>query len=147
MSLKEPHLKMSKSHQDPCSRIHINDDPKLISDKIRLALTDSKTGVTFDRKGRPGISNILAIISYFDHQNRSAEEFAYIYKDKSLREFKAEAASIISSGLASTREKYDRLINTTSSHYLDEIPLVGSLKARSLAEKKMSIIRQAIGLL
>lgn len=146
MSLREPHLKMSKSHKDPRSRIHINDDAELIGDKIRLTLTDSVPGVSFDPQNRPGISNLLAIMSYFDHQKRSANEFAQLYRALTIREFKEEAARIISDGLASTREEYERLMATDSTHYLDDIAVEGSLKARSLAKKKMSTVREAVGL-
>ena len=146
MSLKEPHLKMSKSHQDPRSRIHINDDAEIISNKVKLALTDSLTGVTFDPSARPGISNLLAIMSSFDSRNRSAEELAQTYHTMSMRAFKAEAASVISDGLASTRERFNRLVYADSNAYLDEVAAQGSSKARDLAEKTMIPVRHAVGI-
>ena len=146
MSLKEPHLKMSKSHPDPRSRIHINDDAELISNKVKLALTDSMAGVTFDPCLRPGISNLLTIMSSFDTQSRSAEELAQAHHAMSLRAFKAEAASVIHDGLASTREKFNRLINADSTAYLDEVAAQGCSKARDLAEKTMIPLRHVVGI-
>ena len=146
MSLKEPHLKMSKSHQDPRSRIQINDDPGLIRDKIRLALTDSIPGVSFDLENRPGVSNLLTMMSYFDGQRRSPEHLARFYEARSMREFKTEAAEIISDGLAMVRNRYNHFISADSSHYLEDIAVEGSAKARSLAEKTMSKVRKVVGL-
>ena len=79
MSLKAPHLKISKSHQDPRSRIHIDDGAQVIEDKIGHALTDLINGVSYDPANRSGISNLLEITSYFDYQRRTAGELARSY--------------------------------------------------------------------
>ena len=79
MSLKAPHLKISKPHQDPRSRIYINDGAQVIEDKIGHALTDSINGVSYDPANRPGVSNLLEITSYFYYQPRTAEELARSY--------------------------------------------------------------------
>ncbi|KAL9062976.1 MAG: hypothetical protein Q9161_009675 [Pseudevernia consocians] len=146
MSLKEPYLKMSKSHQDFRSRIQINDDPQIIGDKIRLALTDSITGLSYDPENRPGVSNLLAIMSYLDEQGRTAEELAEAYNPMSMRQFKATVTSAISEGLASTRDKYHRIMNNDKTHYLDDIAIEGSNKARRQADMTMAAVRQVIGL-
>lgn len=146
MSLKEPHLKMSKSHQDPRSRIHINDAADAISDKIRLALTDSLTGVSFDPVNRPGVSNLLSIMSSLDVKRRTAEEIAQACNDMSMKDFKVQASSTISKGLSSAREHYNRLIDTNNADYLDEVAANGCIEARKQAKITISIVRQAIGL-
>ena len=137
---------MSKSHQDFRSRIQINDDPQIIGDKIRLALTDSITGLSYDPENRPGVSNLLAIMSYLDEQGRTAEELAEAYNPMSMRQFKATVASAISEGLASTRDKYHRIMNNDETHYLDDIAIEGSNKARRQADMTMAAVRQVIGL-
>lgn len=146
MSLKEPRLKMSKSHVDGRSRIHINDSPEVISNKIMLALTDSVTGVSHDLENRPGVSNLLAIMSFLDDQGRTAEELARECSSMSMREFKTTVASAISERLATIRIKYHNIIDADEAHYLDDIAIEGSLKARRQAEKTMAAVRQVIGL-
>jgi len=146
MSLTEPHLKMSKSHQNPRSRIHIDDAPEIIRDKIKLALTDSVAGVSFDQANRPGISNLLSIMSFLDGTSRTAEDIAQAYSGMSMREFKAEATAIISEGLASTRKNYTRLINADNAHYLSDVAMEGSAKAREQAGTTMAAVRRVIGL-
>lgn len=146
MSLKEPRLKMSKSHQDFRSRIHMNDGPEVIGDKIRLALTDSVAGVSYDPEHRPGVSNLLAIMSYLDEQGRTAGELAQACNSMGMREFKATVTSAISEGLASTRDRYNRIMNNDETHYLDDIAIEGSSKARRQADKTMAAVRRAKGL-
>lgn len=146
MSLKEPRLKMSKSHQDFRSRIQINDGPHIIDEKIRLALTDSITGVSYEPEIRPGVSNLLAIMSYLDEQGRTAEELAQACTSMNMRQFKETVASAISEGLASTRDKYNRIMNNDQTHYLDDIAIEGSNKARRQAKQTMAAVRQVIGL-
>lgn len=137
---------MSKSHQDFRSRIHINDDPEIIGDKIRLALTDSIAGVSYDQEHRPGVSNLLAILSYLDEQGRTAEELAQACNSMSMQRFKATVTSAIAESLASTRDKYNRIMTNDETHYLDDIAIEGSRKARRQAEKTMAAVRHVIGL-
>lgn len=146
MSLKEPRLKMSKSHEDFRSRIQINDSPEVIGDKIRLALTDSGAGVSYDPESRPGVSNLLAIMSYLDEQGRTAEELAQVCNSMNMRQFKAVVTSAISESLATTRDKYNRIMDKDETHYLDDIAIEGSIKARRQADKTMAAVRQVVGL-
>ena len=137
---------MSKSHWDPRSRILISDSFEIINDKVKLALTDSVSGVSFDPKGRPGVSNLLAIMSYMDASRRTAKEIADTYKDMNLSSLKTEAASTIYEGLANIRKRYNNLIAADRTHYLEDIAVEGASKARILAEKTMSAVRHALGL-
>lgn len=146
MSLKEPEYKMSKSHQDARSRIQINDDPQTVSDKVRLALTDSLAGVSYDPVNRPGVSNLLSIMSSLDEDGRTVEEITHACNAMSMREFKAEVAMTISNGLANIRENYNRLIRSDGVQYLDDVVEKGSKRAGQLAEETMDAVRQVTGL-
>lgn len=146
MSLKEPQSKMSKSHTDERSRIHVNDTPRVIGEKVRLALTDSVTGVSYDPISRPGVSNLLAIMSYFDDRGRTAEELALTYSDMDIRDFKSEVTNSISKGLESVRERYNSLMSAEGGNYLDDVAMNGSVKAREQAKTTMAVVRHIIGL-
>ena len=146
MSLKDPHLKMSKSHQDTRSRICVNDGFQLISHKIRLALTDSVMGVSYDPINRPGVSNLLTIMAYLDDRARTPEELAQSYRTMSMREFKDEVSKSISDGLASIREKYNSLMSSNKGSFLDDIAIEGSIKAQKDAAETMAAVRQVVGL-
>lgn len=146
MSLKDPRLKMSKSHEDARSRIHINDQPECIATKIRLALTDSVAGVSYDLVNRPGVSNLLAIMSYLDGQGRLVEELAQTCSAMTMRRFKDEATAMITEALAGIRGRYDRLLAADDAHYLEDIAIEGSKNARKQAKKTITVVRKVVGL-
>ena len=54
---------MSKSTVDPNSRILLTDSYEIIVKRIRGAITDSISGITFDPVERPGMSNLLTILA------------------------------------------------------------------------------------
>lgn len=64
-SLRDPSKKMSKSEQDPKSRIEITDTCDDILEKCKKAVTDFISEVTFDPENRPGVSNLITIHSLF----------------------------------------------------------------------------------
>ena len=146
MSLKEPHLKMSKSHQDPRSRIHIIDEPDIIYDKVKLALTDSISGVSYDPETRPGISNLLVMMSHLDLEGRTAEQIAQACNAMSMRDFKAKAAIVISESLAPMRDRYYRLMDGNASSYLRDVAMEGTVKACGIAKETVDAVRSAVGL-
>jgi tryptophanyl-tRNA synthetase len=53
---------MSKSAANPNSRILLSDSKDEIEIKIRKAVTDSETDISYDPVLRPGISNLLCIL-------------------------------------------------------------------------------------
>ena len=137
---------MSKSHGDPRSRIQLNDHPEKIAEKIRLALTDSIAGVSYDPVVRPGVANLLDIMSYVSPQGRSSSELAKAYSVLSMRAFKDEVTASITASLCGIRERYNRLIKDDDDHYLEDIAHEGAKKARTRAAYTMTGVRQSLGL-
>lgn len=68
-SLRDPTKKMSKSDPDEKSRILITDQPKQILDKVKKAITDFTSAVTYDPTTRPGVSNLISIHSLMSGQS------------------------------------------------------------------------------
>ncbi|RAL08400.1 tryptophan--tRNA ligase MSW1 [Aspergillus homomorphus CBS 101889] len=143
MSLKEPTVKMSKSHSDPRSRILLTDSSEDIRKKIQVALTDSEEGVTYDPIRRPGVSNLLEILSHFD--GRTCEELVSEYQFASLRALKETLTGQVSDNLAPIRERYLQLI-ANKGGYLDAVSEQGAHAARANAEQTMSHVRNVMGL-
>ena len=54
---------MSKSCPDPKSRLELIDDPKVLLNKVKKAVTDFTSEVTYDPENRPGVSNLIKIHS------------------------------------------------------------------------------------
>ena len=146
MSLKEPTLKMSKSHKDTQSRININDSPEEIMSKINMALTDSFPGISYDPITRPGVSNLLELLYQFDMHKRSIETLVQECNGLSLREFKAKVALAVIDGLSAIRDRYISLVDEKNDAYLDSVANAGAAEARRIAQGTMAHVRGMVGL-
>lgn len=146
MSLKQPHLKMSKSHPDPKSRILLTDTPEEIRQKIKLAMTDSEPGVSYDPDGRPGVSNLLEILSHLDEEGRSPEILARECESLSLRQFKERVSERVILSLTGLKDAYDRILLKEGEAYIDYVAEKGAEKARKSAEETMALVREAVGI-
>ena len=145
MSLADPTSKMSKSHKSERSRILITDTPEDIQSKIASALTDSHAGISYDVATRPGISNLLDILSVFDAAQRSPQELADVHSQTHPRQFKAVVAEHIIQGLQGVRSRFLELLDSDSG-YLDYVEVEGARKARENAKETMELVRSAVGL-
>jgi tryptophanyl-tRNA synthetase len=88
---------MSKSAPNPKSRILITDSSSTITKKLRVALTDSIEGVTYDPSNRPGVSNLIEIAFNLDGSNHGAvspAEYAKEFEGLSLKALKDKVADI-----------------------------------------------------
>ena len=63
MSLAEPEKKMSKSDSNENAFIALLDPPDVIRRKVKRAVTDSDGEIRFDQEQKPGVSNLLTILS------------------------------------------------------------------------------------
>ncbi|KAH6893594.1 hypothetical protein B0T10DRAFT_400622 [Thelonectria olida] len=144
MSLTEPTSKMSKSHKSEKSRILITDSPQDIKKKLGSALTDSLPGVSYDVANRPGISNLLDILSIFDARGRTPEQLANEYSDIGPKQLKGMVTDAVVSGLHGIRDRYLELLDAGDAH-LDKIESVGAQKARESAGDTMQMVKSAVG--
>jgi tryptophanyl-tRNA synthetase len=62
LDLQDPTAKMSKSLPD-AGTLNLLDDPAVLTRKIKRAVTDTGTEVGYDPENKPGVSNLLAILS------------------------------------------------------------------------------------
>ncbi|EFR03321.1 tryptophanyl-tRNA synthetase [Nannizzia gypsea CBS 118893] len=163
MSLKNPKQKMSKSDADIKSRILVTDTPMEIHHKIRLALTDAGSSITYDPEKRPGVSNLLemfshaeALISGPSGTGRSPTEIALEYENSSFKALKQDLSSKLIEMLSSIRERYveimeeDAKVESSGSSdkesYLSMVARKGAEEASANAAITMKQVRTAIGL-
>jgi tryptophanyl-tRNA synthetase len=146
MSLVDPIKKMSKSDPKPKSRILITDSREEIHGKMRTALTDSIEGVSYDREGRPGVSNLVDLMYHFDESAAaSPEELAKDLKKLSMRALKEKVADTIDAGIRDTRERYTELMGGDQKHLIEHAE-EGARKAEDMAEVTMKRVRSAMGM-
>ena len=146
MSLKHPTTKMSKSHEDPRSRILISDSTEEIKTKVRLAMTDSILGISYEPATRPGVSNLLSIMGYLDEEKRSPSDLATTYKTLTIRQFKEEVCKSVEMEISKIRDTYNRLMRSDKREFLDDTARKGAIIANKEADGTMAHVRKAIGL-
>ncbi|TKA71364.1 hypothetical protein B0A49_04373 [Cryomyces minteri] len=150
MSLDRPSLKMSKSHANPSSRILLTDSKSAIAKKIRAAVTDSTSGVSYDTINRPGVSNLVDIMFHItssesDTVATTQHDLAHDLQDLSMRAFKERVTDAIDSHLAPMRDRYEAIITDRGS-LLADVAAVGREKATASAAVTMERVREAVGL-
>lgn len=141
MSLTEPTKKMSKSDSNPKAYIALLDDINIIKKKIKSAVTDSDGVIKYDPDNKPGISNLLTIMSCIT--GKRIEDLVLEFKDSNYANFKEEVANAVVNEIAPIQAKYNELIN---SKVIDDILDNGRDYANYLANKKIAKIYNKIGL-
>lgn len=91
LDLQDPSMKMSKT--SPAGCLFLLDSPKTIEKKIKSAVTDSETQVRFDPEAKPGVSNLLTILSALS--GRSIGELEAHYQGSMYGPFKADVADAV----------------------------------------------------
>jgi tryptophanyl-tRNA synthetase len=140
MSLKDPASKMAKSDPDPDGWILVTEDPDSIRRKLKAAVTDSGHEVLYDPEAKPGISNLLEILSLF--AERSIEELEKEYRDSPYTAFKEVVAEAVITGLGPIRKVYRELDDEEVARLMQK----GALDARTQAERFMVSVRRRVGL-
>jgi tryptophanyl-tRNA synthetase len=140
MSIAEPSAKMSKSDPNPKSRINLIDSPDVIVKRIKSAKTDSEPTVRYDRDAKPGISNLLEIMSA--STGRSIDELVEEYADGGYGTFKLAVADALIETLAPIRERYEALADGDVAKVL----AAGGERAVAQAEEYQREVLAAIGL-
>jgi tryptophanyl-tRNA synthetase len=140
MSLTEPMAKMSKTDGNPKSRIDLLDSPDEIRKKIMSALTDSEPTVRYDPEDKPGISNLLEIMSACT--GRSIDDLVGDFGDGGYGPFKDAVAEAVISELAPVRAAYQQLDDAEVARVMQR----GALDARTRAERYQQEVRDAVGL-
>ena len=116
MSLTEPTKKMDKSAENQKSYVLLLDDLSQVRNKIKSAITDSDTEVSFNVKKKPGISNLLTIYSALT--DTPIKELEEQYMGKNYQVFKADLAEVVADALRPIQQRYFEIMNSTE---LDKI--------------------------
>ena len=141
-SLQDPSAKMSKSDPDPNGAVSVIEDENSIAGKFRRAVTDSENSVRYDPENKPGISNLMTIMS--ETGGMSIEEIEKNYRDKGYAVFKNAVAEAVIERLRPIREEYTRLM--ADKAYLMDIARDGAERAGRIARKTLSKVKRKVGL-
>lgn len=145
MSLMDPAQKMSKSAVNPKSRILITDTPEQITKKIMGAKTDDINSPSWDPVGRPGVSNLLSLLSHFDPEGRTAAELGSVHSNLDIRGFKTVVADTVANAIGHIGVRYQGILKQDDGKYIDHVEREGGVKAEDNAKETMALVKEAIG--
>jgi tryptophanyl-tRNA synthetase len=140
MSLQDPTSKMSKTDDDENSRILVLDDPDTIRKRFKRAVTDSETDVRYDWDQKPGVSNLIEIMSLFTGD--PVESIEAEYGTGGYGAFKEAVAESVITGLAPLRKAHQELDDAEVARLMQR----GALDARTRAEGFQQSVRKRVGL-
>ncbi|WP_241625247.1 tryptophan--tRNA ligase [Rosenbergiella epipactidis] len=143
MSLLEPTKKMSKSDDNRNNVIGLLEEPKAVVKKIKRAVTDSDEPpvVRYDVKNKPGVSNLLDILSGVNGQ--SITELESAFEGQMYGHLKGAVAEAVSGMLTDLQARYHHFRN--DEVLLNKIMKEGAEKASAQAKQTLDKVYEAIG--
>ncbi len=143
MSLQEPTKKMSKSDENPWNFVGLLEDPKMISKKFKKAMTDSEDPprVYFDIENKPGVANLLSILSGVT--NRSIDDLVTEYEGKMYGHLKTDVADAVIALLEPVQKRFHELRQDQA--ILQQVMRQGAAAARERAAATLAKVNEAVG--
>ncbi|WP_421133375.1 tryptophan--tRNA ligase [Alteromonas sp. A079] len=143
MSLQEPERKMSKSDTNPNNFIGLLEDTKKLTKKIKRAVTDSdeQANIYFNPQEKPGVSNLLTLLSL--STGKSVDALVPEYEDKMYGHLKGDVAEAVVALLSPIQQRYTEIRQDRA--YLDEVMKNGADKASERAAVTLQKVYDAVG--
>lgn len=140
MDLLDPTSKMSKSSETEAGCVYLLDPPASIEKKFKRAVTDSENEVRYDRDAKPGIANLLDILSAVT--GSPPQQLAEQYSQYGA--LKVDCGAAVAAMLAPIQQRYSELINDPAE--LGRLLRIGAQKAGEVAQATLARAQSAIGL-
>ncbi len=140
-SLTDPSKKMSKSADDPKSKILLSDTPDDARKKIMSATTDSVGVINFDWALQPGITSLLQILALLSGKSQDDINSEWVGQTQ-YGAFKQAVADTVADFLANFQTRYDAISDETL------LAKLASSEATVKATADATLLRaqQAVGL-
>lgn len=141
MDLQDPTSKMSKTSPNGC--VFLLDPPKQIAKRIKSAVTDSETQVRFDTAAKPGVSNLMTILSVFTGESVGAIEKRY--EGQMYGPFKGEVAEAVVEFATAYQARTSELLEDPAE--LARLMASGASRARDAAAPTLAAAFDRMGLI
>jgi tryptophanyl-tRNA synthetase len=141
MDLQEPTNKMSTSTSSEQGAVYISDSPDAIRKKFKSAVTDSGREVRYDPKEKPGVSNLLEIMSVATGEPIDALEQRFT--NAGYGDLKEAVGESVVQLLSPIRERFDAL--RADERELQRLLGVGAEKARRVSEPTLELMYERMG--
>ncbi len=140
MDLLDPTSKMSKSSETEAGCVYLLDPPAAIEKKFKRAVTDSENEVRYDRDAKPGIANLLDILSAVT--GTPPQQLAEQYSQYGA--LKVDCGAAVAAMLGPIQQRYSELMNDPAE--LGRLLRIGAQKAGEVAQATLARAQSAIGL-
>ncbi len=141
--LQNPGSKMSKSGESPQGIVWMLDDDKAIVKKIKSAVTDSEGVVRFDPVEKPGVSNLLTILSIVT--GTEVDALVDSFAGQQYGALKRAVAEADVDELRPIRERTLELLDDPGE--LDRLLRINAERASAIADATLARVYDAVGFL
>lgn len=143
-SLRDPGKKMSKSDKDPMSRIELSDDAKQVELKLRKAVTDCESLVSYEPERRPGVSTLVEIEAACTSREPDECVEECLLRSEDTGAYKRHVAGVLNKHLQPIRVEYEKLVGDRV--YLRRVLDEGARRASDIAEANYRAVRNLVGM-
>jgi tryptophanyl-tRNA synthetase len=141
MNLQEPTVKMSKSRGSESGTVLMLDSPETIRKKLKTAVTDSGSDVRYDPEEKPGISNLIELMTVVT--GKSIQEIEATFDGSGYGRFKEAIAEGILELLEPIQSRYRELRADPAE--LQRLLAMGAEKARASSAPTLALMYERMG--
>jgi tryptophanyl-tRNA synthetase len=134
---------MSKSDSNPNNFIGLLEEPKKLIKKIKRAVTDSdeQARIYYDEKEKPGVSNLLSLLSLVSE--KSVEALVPEYEDKMYGHLKSDVADAVVALIEPIQTRFTEIRSDRT--FLENTMKHGAEKAQQKAQQTLAHVYEAVG--
>ncbi|WP_413318657.1 tryptophan--tRNA ligase [Agrococcus sp. 1P02AA] len=140
--LQSPQSKMSKSADNDKGIVWLLDEPAKTAKKIRSAVTDTEGSIRADKVEKPGVTNLLGIMSAVT--GASVPDLEAHFEGQGYGVFKTEVADAVVAELGPVRERTLELLADPAE--LDRLLAANAERAAAVADATLRRAMEAMGL-
>jgi tryptophanyl-tRNA synthetase len=141
--LQNPTAKMSKSAENDKGIVWLLDEPSVTAKKIRSAVTDTDGSVRFDPEDKPGVSNLLTLLSTLG--GGSIPSLESEFAGRGYGDLKSATADAVVAAFGPVRERALELLADPAE--LDRVLAGNAERAEAIAQATLARVYDAVGFL
>jgi tryptophanyl-tRNA synthetase len=141
MDLQEPTKKMSTTFSSEQGAVYVADSPDEIRRKFKRAVTDSESEVRYDPVTKPGVSNLLEIMSVAT--SAPIDDLVARFQGSGYGQLKEAVGESVVELLSPIRERFEAL--RADERELQRLLALGAEKARRASEGTLEQMYERMG--
>jgi tryptophanyl-tRNA synthetase len=141
--LADPTAKMSKTSSSPSGIVELLDEPRVNVKKIKSAVTDSGREIVYDEEHKPGVANLLTILSALS--GTTVDVAVKEFEGRGYGDLKGAVADAVTAFATPYRERTLELMGERTE--LEAILRDGAEQARAVASQTLADVYRKVGLL